>query len=402
MTDQPATSKFIGTRDGANRGNSPLRDTIMSMKPHDIYEIARVGLGLDDVIPLWFGESDLNTPQFIKDACTKALDDNKTFYSYARGVPEIRAAIVSYIKRIQGVDINDARITMPGSTMLSIVLALECLVSNGDNVVCVSPIWPNISQATKMLGGEPRHIRLQPRDNDWHLDIDQLFDACDARTKAIFINSPGNPTGWIATKEEQLAILEFGRKNNIAIISDEVYNRLVYDGVAAPSFLNITEPDDLVFIVNGFSKAYAMTGWRLGYMIAPEYMNDQLLMLAGVNNTGAPVFTQYGAAAALDHGEDFIKTMVERCRNGRDIMMKATAESNRIKMINPAGAFYAFIEIDGMNNSLEFAKNLMATAKVGLAPGSAFGEGNESFLRICFAQEPATLETAMERLVAAL
>ena len=381
---------------------SPLRDQIMSMKPHDIYEVARVGLGQKGVIPLWFGESDLNTPDFIKDACKQALDDNKTFYSYARGVPEIRASIVSYIKRIQGVKINDARITMPGSTMLSLVIALECVVNNGDNVVCVSPIWPNVSQATKMLGGEPRHIRLEPRENDWYLDLDRLFDACDARTKAIFLNSPGNPTGWIATVDEQRAILEFGRKHNIAIISDEVYNRLVYNGTAAPSFLNITEPDDLVFIVNGFSKAYAMTGWRLGYMIAPEYMSEQLLMLAGINNTGAPVFTQYGGVAALDQGEDFIKLMVDRCRNGRDIMMEATANSNRIKMIKPEGAFYAFIEIDGMADSLEFAKNLMRTAKVGLAPGSAFGEGNESFLRICFAQEPATLETAMERLVAAL
>ena len=381
---------------------SPLRDQIMSMKPHDIYEIARIGLGQEDVIPLWFGESDLNTPEFIKDACKKALDDNKTFYSYARGVPEIRASIVNYIKRIQGVDINDARITMPGSTMLSLVIALECVVNNGDNVVCVSPIWPNVAQATKMLGGEPRLIRLEPRENDWYLDLDRMFDACDARTKAIFLNSPGNPTGWIATVDEQRAILEFGRKHNIAIISDEVYNRLVYDGTAAPSFLNITEPDDLVFIINGFSKAYAMTGWRLGYMIAPEYMNEQLLMLAGINNTGAPVFTQYGGVAALDQGEDFIKTMVDRCRNGRDIIVNATANSNRIKMIKPEGAFYAFIEIDGMTDSLEFAKNLMHTAKVGMAPGSAFGEGNESFLRICFAQEPATLETAMERLVAAL
>lgn len=402
MTDKSTSSLDAISAAGLSGGGSPLRDTIMSMKPHDIYEVARIGLGMDDVIPLWFGESDFNTPEFIKDACKQALDDNKTFYSYARGVPEIRASIIKYIKRIQGVDINDARITMPGSTMLSIVLALECLITEGDNIVCVSPIWPNISQATKMLGGEPRHIRLEPRDSGWYLDLDRMFDACDARTKAIFINSPGNPTGWIATKEEQLSILEFGRKNNIAIISDEVHNRLVYDGLAAPSFLNITEPDDLVFIVNGFSKAYAMTGWRLGYMIAPEFMMNQLLMLAGVNNTGAPVFTQYGAVAALDHGEDFIKTMVDHCRNGRDIMMKATADSNRIKMIKPAGAFYAFIEIDGMTNSLEFAKHLMATAKVGLAPGSAFGEGNESFVRICFAQEPATLETALERLTAAL
>ncbi|MFK5977855.1 MAG: pyridoxal phosphate-dependent aminotransferase [Rhizobiaceae bacterium] len=381
---------------------SPLRDEIMSMQPHDIYEVARIGLGQKDVIPLWFGESDLNTPEFIKDACKQALDDNKTFYSYARGVPEIRASIVNYIKRIHGVKINDARITLPGSTMLSLVIALECVVNNGDNVVCVSPIWPNVVQATKMLGGEPRLIRLEPRENDWHLDLDRLFDACDARTKAIFLNSPGNPTGWIATVNEQRAILEFGRKHNIAIISDEVYNRLVYEGVAAPSFLNISEPDDLVFIVNGFSKPYAMTGWRLGYMIAPEYINEQLLMLAGINNTGAPVFTQYGGVAALDQGEEFINFMVDRCRKGRDILMEATAESNRIKMIKPEGAFYAFIEIDGMENSLEFAKNLMHTAKVGLAPGSAFGEGNESFLRICFAQEPVTLETAMARLIAAL
>ena len=375
-----------------------LRPEMTKMTPHGIAEVARRGLGNPDIIPLWFGETDLNTADFIKDAAKKALDANKTFYSFARGVPELRLAIQNYVKRLHGIEIEDSRITVPGSTMLSLVCTLQMLLNRGENVVCVSPIWPNITNAVEIMACEARHVRLQHSAMGWSLDMDALIDACDDRTKAIFLNSPNNPTGWMATRDEQKAVLEFARKNGTAVISDEVYNRLVFDGKSAPSFLDIIDPDDLVFILNGFSKAYAMTGWRLGYVIAPSFITDQMLILAGVNNTGATVFAQYGGVAALNEGESVISNMVEHCRRGRQILLDTFKDHNRIRITPPDGAFYGFIEIDGMTDSRAFAIDLLESAKVGMAPGEAFGPDNEQFLRLCFAQNPDTLSVALSRL----
>ncbi|HET7334857.1 MAG TPA: aminotransferase class I/II-fold pyridoxal phosphate-dependent enzyme, partial [Rhizomicrobium sp.] len=234
---------------------SPIRQTIRDLQPNGIGAVALLGLGEPDLIPLWFGETDLVTPAFIRDAAKQALDEGKTFYSNARGIPPLRAAIAAFHQRTLGVDVGQNRITVPGAAMLAVVAALQCVIETGDNVVVVSPVWPNIFQAAQIVGAEVRFTSLEdewdaspPR---WRLDMEKLFAACDARTKAIFISSPGNPTGWIMNREEQLAVLEFARARGIAIISDEVYGTLTYDGsVHAPSFLQIADPDDAVFVIN--------------------------------------------------------------------------------------------------------------------------------------------------------
>lgn len=386
----------------------PIRAGIRALEPNGIGQVASLALGDRDLIPLWFGESDLVTPDFIRDAAKEALDGGKTFYTYGRGITALREAIVAFHKRTLGADVAIDRATVPGAAMLAVVTALQCVIETGDNIVIVSPIWPNIFQAAQIAGAEVRFVSLDedwksapPR---WHLDFNKLFDACNARTKAIFVASPGNPTGWMMTREEQKTLLDFARKRGIAIISDEVYGTLVYDGARhAPSFLEIAEDDDPVFVINSFSKPWAMTGWRIGWLVHPRSLDDQMNVISVANNTGATTFAQYGAVAALSpRGEAFRAEMLERCRNGREVVQRFIDRQNRIRWMRPEGAFYGFLHIDGMKNSLEFAKDLVRRARVGVAPGSAFGASNDarvqSYIRICFAQNPARLEEGLSRI----
>jgi aspartate aminotransferase len=383
----------------------PVRPYLRDLSINPIGEIAHLAWKTGGVTALYYGESDFVTPAFIRDAAKRALDDGKTFYTYTNGIPELRAAIKTYTDRLYDVDIAPQRITVPGSAMLSVVMALQCLIETGDNIVIVSPIWPNIVMAARVAGAEVRFAPLScGGDGRWRFDLDSVASRCDARTKAVFICSPGNPTGWIMRKAEQENLLAFARDRAIAIIADEVYARIVYDADVAPSFLEIANGDDALFVINSFSKNWAMTGWRIGWMIAPARLCDALQTLAGVDNTGATVFAQYGALAALPdpRGEHFVAEMRERCRHGRALVDTAAHASSRVKPLRVEGAFYAFLEIDGMDDSRALARRLAGEAKVGVAPGGVFGPGNESFIRLCFALEERTLAPALDRLFNAL
>ncbi len=387
---------------------SPIRPIVRHFFPNGIADVAKHALGAPDMIPLWFGETDLVTPAFIRGAAKQALDDGKTFYTFARGIVPLREAIRDFHRRVLNVDIAIERITVPGAAMMAVTCALQSVVNTGDNVVCVSPVWPNIFQSAQICGAEIRFHRL---DEDWRsdkphwrLDMDKLFAACDARTKAIFVASPGNPTGWIMQPSEQLALLEFTRKRGIAIVSDEVYGTLVYDGSGhAPSFLQVAEPDDNVFVINSFSKPWAMTGWRVGWLVHPVSLADAAGTLSMSNNTGATVFAQWGALAALSpEGDKFRESLLERCRNGREITQTFIDAQNRIRWMRPEGAFYGFLQIEGMKDSFAFASKLVEDARVGTAPGSAFAppddKRSDEYLRICFAQDSKLLERGLERL----
>ena len=305
-----------------------IRPAILDLERNGIGDVAFLGLGRTDIIPLWFGEGDVVTPDFIRDAAKRALDEGKTFYTFTRGMTELREAIADWASRQAGREIELERVTVPGAAMMGVQIALQCVCEPGDNVIIVSPMWPNIFQAVRGLGAEPRFVRLNGGANGepWTLDLERLFAAADARTKAIFFASPSNPTGWIMSEREQRAILDFARKRGIAIISDEVYTPIVYD-TPAPSFAAIAEPDDDVFVVNSFSKAWAMTGWRVGWLIHPRKLGVQMAEMAAYNNTGAAVFAQYGALEAITKGDEFVKWHVERCRNGlgdrREVLRRA-------------------------------------------------------------------------------
>jgi len=389
---------------------SPIRPAIRNLAANGIAQVAGLGLGDPDIVPLWFGESDLVTPKFIRDAAKQALDEGKTFYSGQRGILPLREALRDFHKRTVGVDVAVERISLPGAATLAMVTALQCLIETGDNIVIVSPIWPSIFEAAKLVGAEIRFERLEEdwTQGRWRLDLDRLFSHCDPRTRAIFVCSPGNPTGWVMSREEQRAVLAFARKKDIAILSDEVYGTIVYDGSAhAPSFLQIAEPDDNLFVVNSFSKPWAMTGWRIGWLVHPSSLDAQMKVICIANNTGPTSFAQYGALAALSpQGDAFRAEMLERCRKGRDVVERFIGRQNRIRWMRPEGAFYGFLKIDGMSGSLKFAEDLLRRARVGVAPGSAFSaQGDaaaDSYVRICFAQDPKLLEEGLSRITTSI
>jgi aspartate aminotransferase len=379
-----------------------VRSAVSGMENQRIGEVSRLAIGAPDIIPLWFGEPDLDTPGFVRDAAIVAIDAGHTRYVNKRGVPPLRDAIRDYTLAQWGVEVPLERLTVTGSGMTAIMIAVETLVGEGDNVVMISPVWPNIFYAVRTMGGESRHVRLELRDGQWRLDLDRLFAACDARTRAFFISSPSNPTGWMLTAEERRAILAFARERGIWIISDEVYHRIVYDRPVAESFLQIAEPEDPLFVVHSFSKSWAMTGWRLGWLVHPAGLGDKMGDLSGINNTGATAFVQHAGVAAIRQGEDFVRELVERCRRGRDLVYQRLASMPRIATSRPDGAFYSFLRVDGIADDLAFAKQLILEHRVGLAPGTAFGPGNEGWLRLCFASSEDKLSTALDRLEAAL
>lgn len=376
-----------------------IRRAIHDLPPSKIGEVAYTAFGDKSVIPLWFGEGDLVTPSFICEAATASLGRGETFYTWKRGIPPLRETIAAYLSRLHGAAIGSDRVFVTSSGMNALMLTVQTLAGPGDNFVIVDPVWPNIVASVEALGGEARMVSLQPTpDGAWRLDLDRVLAACDERTRALFVNSPSNPTGWTMSRAEGEAILDFARARGIWIIADDVYERIVYDEGVAPSFLSIAAPEDRVLSINSFSKAWAMTGWRLGWMVAPAQWNPILDKLIEINTSGAPAFLQHAAVAAIRDGEAFVASFVERCRTGREIVLQGLSRYGRVRLARPAGAFYAFLAVDGVSDSLAFAKEVVQRCKVGLAPGIAFGPAGEGYLRLCFASAPARLEEAMGRL----
>jgi len=376
-----------------------IRDVIRDLPASRIGEVSALGFGDPAVIPLWYGESDLPTPGFVGAAATAALQAGHTFYTYKAGLPELRTAIADYLTGLHGRPVGAERILVSSSGMTALMLVAQTLIGEGDNLVIVAPVWPNIAAAVTVMGGEPRLVSLDRQPGGgWRLDLERLFAACDARTRGIFVNSPSNPTGWIISAEEIAALFAFARRRGLWLVADEVYSRIVYGNRAAPSFLDQTEPEDRLIVVNSFSKNWAMTGWRLGWLAAPSDLLPQLEKLVEFNTSGSPTFLQHAAIVAIRDGEPFIASFVARCRAARDVAIEGLSACRRVEVARPEGAFYAFFRVDGMADSLAFAKELLRQTKVGLAPGSAFGPMGEGFLRLCFARDPHQIGEAIERL----
>ena len=381
----------------------PIRDEIAALELSGIGKVASGALGDPEVIPLWFGESDLVTAPFIREAAKQALDEGQTFYNYPRGILPLREALQRYHQRVYGIDLHPDRITVPGSTMLSVLAAVQCLAARGDEVILIGPYWPNIRTVCLMMGAKPVDVRLDETQGRWHLDLERVAAAITPRTKAIYVNSPSNPTGWVMTAEGQQGLLDLCRKHELGLIADEVYHRNVLVGSdPAPSFLSIAEPDEPVFVLNGFSKAWAMTGWRLGWMVHPQNLVRQMAVLAECSNTGASIFVQYGGIAALDEGEGFLAEFNARCRHNAELVMEILGRHPRIRLLRPEGAFYAFPKIEGVTDSLAFALRVLNRAKVGIAPGYTFGPDNGDHVRLCFAIASDRLEEALHRMIKVL
>lgn len=376
-----------------------IRADVAELESSKIIELWRMGFEVDNLIPLWVGEGNEATPDFISDAAHSALKSGACFYSQKRGLPELRQELANYMQRNFSVPIDMERVSVTSAGMNGIMLVIQAIAGAGDNVVCVTPGWPNVFGAIEIMGAEARQVSLeQSEDGGFTLDLEQLFARCDARTRAIFVVSPSNPTGWMITPEEQKTVLEFCRARGIWLVADEVYHRFVYEQPVANSFLQIAEPDDALVVVNSFSKAWAMTGWRLGWLIHPVGLGPVLDNLIEFNTSGAQAFLQHGCIAALRDGEDFVKQTVERCHQGRDLVFQRLSALPRVRATCPKGAFYFFFAVEGMTDSLSAAKKILHETGVGLAPGSAFGPGGEGNFRLCYAGTLDRLSEGLDRL----
>jgi aspartate/methionine/tyrosine aminotransferase len=354
--------------------------------------------GLEGVIPLWAGEGDSPTPQFICDAAVGGLKAGQTFYTYQRGIPELRQAIADYYGRHFDKALSSDHVYVVGSGMQAIKLSIEAVVGPGDEAVFLTPAWPNFAGALEVSGGKAVPVELRFGDGRWNLDIDALAAAITPKTKALFINSPSNPTGWTATHDDLRAVLALARTHGLWIIADEIYALYHFPGGRAPSFLDVKDEDDRILFVNSFSKNWLMTGWRVGWIVAPPEIGQVIENLVQYSTSGVAEFMQRGAIAALEQGDDLIRANIEKARTSRDILCDTLIATNRVETLKPDGAIYAFLKIDGVKDARLTALDIVDKARVGMAPGTAFGPGGHQFIRACFLRDPAQIRTAAERL----
>ncbi len=363
-----------------------------------IGEIVTYARGRENLLPLWIGEGDLPTPDFINRVASEALLAGETFYTWTQGIPALREAIVRYYQRHYGRELSTDNIYVTGSGMQSIVLAIQTVASANNEIIYLSPAWPNVVNAITVSEAKPVTVELDFTDGRFVLDIERLEAAITPKTSALFINSPSNPTGWTATHDDLKAVLALARKHGLWIIADEIYGLYYFEGNRAPSFMDVMEPEDRIIFANSFSKNWSMTGWRVGWMVAPAEIGQTLTNLIQYSTSGVAQFMQKGAIAALDHGDDFVRTNIERARTSRDILCDALIATNRVETRKPEGALYAFLKIDGVTDSRDEAFKIVDKTGVGMAPGTAFGPGGAAFMRACYLRDPRQIEDAAQRL----
>jgi len=381
-----------------------MRTTIAQLPGSKIRDVANVGLGRPDVLAFWFGESDEATPIEVRQAAADALLRGETFYSHNLGLAELREALRSYTAGLHG-DPGPDRIAVTSSGVTALMTAMQLLVDAGDEVVVVVPVWPNLPAQPSILGARVLRVPLAPdAAGAWRLDLDHLLAVVTPATRVLLLNAPNNPTGWTLTRAEQQALLAHCRRTGTWIVADEVYDRVWFaGGSAAPSFSDISLPDDRLVVVHSFSKSFLMTGWRLGWLLLPAGHLDAVGKLIEFNSSCAPVFVQRGGLQALAMADSFVAPLVARLQAGRDALCPALAALPGVQVAMPDGGMYAWFRVPGADDSLAFAKRLVAENGLGLAPGAAFGPEGEGWLRWCFAsQDTQRLLAGVERLKQAL
>ena len=376
-----------------------MRAVVRDLRGSKIREVANAGLGRSDVLAFWFGESDEPTPAFVRDAAMASINVGDTFYSHNLGLPELREALSRYVSGLHRTVAPD-RIAVTSSGVNALMLAMQALAGAGDEVVAVVPVWPNLTAQPAILGATVKRVSLKVSGGAWTLDMDALMGAVTAQTRVLLINAPNNPTGWTLTRAEQQTILDHCRRTGTWIVADEVYERVFFgDAKAAPSFLDIAEVDDQLVVAHSFSKSFLMTGWRLGWLVVPPALTDSVGKLIEFNTSCAPVFVQHAGLAALAQADTFVPGLVGRLKACRDTLIPALAALPRLQVANPPGGMYAFFRVDGEDDSLAFAKRLVSEVGLGLAPGAAFGDEAEGWLRWCFAsRDPERLLDGVDRL----
>jgi aspartate/methionine/tyrosine aminotransferase len=381
------------------KSETPLaaRAAVRALAASRIREIYNLGVGMPGLLAFWAGEGDEPTPEFIRRAGQASIEAGEVFYSQNLGIPELREVLAAYVTKLHRNTKTD-EIAVTSSGVNALMLASQLLLDPGDRAVEVVPLWPNLQEIPRILGAQTITVPLRFGE-EWTLDLGELLDALTPRTRAVYINSPNNPTGWTITREAQNAILAHCRRHGIWIVCDDAYERMYYgEGGVAPSFLDIAEPEDRVIGANTFSKSWLMTGWRLGWLVVPPALAPDLAKLIEYNTSCAPVFVQRAGVAAVKDGEPVVAHSRERFRKARDFLVKELRQIDKLHVSSPSGAMYLFFGIDGMTDSLEFCKRLLRETAVGLAPGSAFGPEGEGYVRWCFASSEARLAEAVARL----
>jgi aspartate aminotransferase len=376
------------------------REAVRGLQSSLIRDVANAGMGNAGILRFWFGESDQPTPMFIRQAAIASLESGETFYSQNLGRPYLREAIAAYLSRLHERTIGPDRIAAVGSGVSALMIASQLVLSPGDRVVAVTPLWPNVVEIPKILGANVTRVPLSVAHGKWSLDLQRTLEALTPDTRLLIVNSPNNPTGWTIEEDEVDVLLAHCRRHGIWVLADDVYERLVYDPQrrSAPSFLRRYQPGDRILSSNSFSKAWTMTGWRMGWLVAPEALMADLTKLIEYNTSCILEPAQRAGAVAVTEGEDEIAALRRRLAQSRTALVAGLRDLPGVEVPDAGGAMYAFFRIAGETDSLDLAKRIVREVSLGLAPGAAFGPEGEGWLRWCHAVSTEAIEQGLERL----
>ena len=375
----------------------PLNETVKNLKPSGIRKFFDLVSEMKDAISLGVGEPDFDTPWHIRDEGIYALEQGKTFYTSNAGLKELREEISNYEKRTQGIEYNplsEVLVTVGGSEAIDI--GLRAMINPGDEVIIPQPAYVSYYPCALLTGAKPVIINLKA-ENEFRLTAEELLNAITPKTKVLILPFPNNPTGAIMEREDLEKIAKICIEKDIYVMSDEIYGALTYKGKHV-SIASLEGMKDRTILINGFSKSYAMTGWRLGYACGPSDIIKQMTKIHQFAIMCAPTTSQYAAIEALRNGDDDVRLMRGAYNQRRRFLMNAFKEMN-LECFEPYGAFYVFPSIKefGMTSE-EFATKFLEEERVAAVPGSAFGESGEGFLRISYAYSIENLKEAMTRL----
>ena len=367
-----------------------------------VKELKREG---HDVISLSAGEPDFVTPEHIRTYAKLALDEGYTFYPDSAGLIELRNAIAEKLKLDNKIEADPKKgivVTVGGKE--AIYAAIMATIDPGDEVILPDPSWVSYVPCILLAGGKPVHLPMNPSD-EYEIPVERLEKVTTERTKMLIINSPNNPTGGVIARDNVEAIADLAKHKKFLVLSDELYEKIIFDSKEHVSIASLPGMEDFTITVNGFSKAYAMTGWRLGYLAAPPSIAERVIAIHGHMVTGACTFAQRAAALALSNKltENAVKDMVSEYSRRRDLVMDELREIEGIKCVKPAGTFYAFPDVSCYGlSSAEFALKLLDVAKVVVVSGDSFGRIGEGYVRLSFATSSENLTKAFKRMRQAL
>lgn len=352
----------------------------------------------EDVIHMEIGRPDFDTPEVIKQAANTALANGNVFYTSNYGTPELRQAIADKLKRDNGIDYKAEEILVTIGVGEGTYAAVAAFTEPGDEILVPDPVWLNYIHVPHFFGAVPVSYKLR-EENDYQIDLNEIEGLITPKTKMLVINTPGNPTGVVQSRDTLEKLADIAKKHDLIVVSDEIYEKLVYDGARHVSIAALPGMKERTITLNGFSKCYSMTGWRLGYAAAPVEFIKAMVRVHAYINTCAPSFVQEAGITALEKAEPDVQEMVKEYQRRRDYAVSAINAIDGLSCKTPGGAFYIFVNIKSLGRtSAEMADYLLDHAKIAAVPGSAFGPQGEGYIRLSYACSYERIVEAMERL----